>query len=195
MLTVARAVEVFDQPTFHRRAAILEQLEPERAGQILEGLSSDERTDVVRLMGDPARDDEAGPLDGAPHERRQPRWPRIEKQHGPSSIADRQRDVHARRIGISPIAAVTTSTGRAGSVAIRPNSTRGLRHRSIPGGHAIDDDPATLERDDEIAAASRPRLDLRANRTRAWSCARSGASTATIDTNGARGSGNTAKAG
>jgi magnesium transporter len=55
MLPVPRAVEVFDQPTFHRRSAILERLDPARAGQIIEGLSADERTDIVRLMGERER--------------------------------------------------------------------------------------------------------------------------------------------
>ena len=52
MLAVPRAVEVFDQPTLNRRSAILEQMEPGRAAQILEGLSADERTFVVRGMGE-----------------------------------------------------------------------------------------------------------------------------------------------
>ena len=55
MLTVARAVEVFDQPSLQRRANILEKLEPGRGGQILEGLSADERTSIVRLMGEHER--------------------------------------------------------------------------------------------------------------------------------------------
>jgi magnesium transporter len=55
MLPVPRAVEVFDQPTFHRRSAILERMDPGRAGQIIEGLSADERTDIVRLMGERER--------------------------------------------------------------------------------------------------------------------------------------------
>lgn len=55
MLTVARAVEVFDQPSLQRRVTILEKLEPGRAGQILEGLSADERTSIVRLMGEHER--------------------------------------------------------------------------------------------------------------------------------------------
>ena len=55
MLTVARAVEVFDQPSLQRRVTILEKLEPGRAGQILEGLSADERTSFVRLMGEHER--------------------------------------------------------------------------------------------------------------------------------------------
>jgi magnesium transporter len=55
MLSVPRAVEVFDQPTLNRRSAILQQMDPARAGQILEGLSSDERAFVVRGMGEVAR--------------------------------------------------------------------------------------------------------------------------------------------
>jgi magnesium transporter len=52
MISVPRAVEVFDEPTLGRRAAILEQLEPARAGQILTGLSADQRTEIVRPMGE-----------------------------------------------------------------------------------------------------------------------------------------------
>src|SRR5262249_46527741 len=48
-------IEVCDQPTLRRRWAILEQLEPERAAQILEGLSADERTDIVQHMGEHER--------------------------------------------------------------------------------------------------------------------------------------------
>jgi magnesium transporter len=55
MLAVPRAVEVFDQPTLERRSAICEEMEPGRAGQILEGLAADQRTDVVRHMGEIAR--------------------------------------------------------------------------------------------------------------------------------------------
>ena len=55
MLAVPRAVEVFDQPTLERRSAILEHMEPGRAGQILEGLSADQRTDIVRPMGERER--------------------------------------------------------------------------------------------------------------------------------------------
>jgi magnesium transporter len=51
MLPVSRVVELFDQPTMTRRGAILEKLEPARAAQILEGLSADERTDIVQQMG------------------------------------------------------------------------------------------------------------------------------------------------
>jgi magnesium transporter len=55
MLSVPRAIEVFDQPTLNRRSAILEQMEPGRAAQILEGLSADQRTEVVRPMGEHER--------------------------------------------------------------------------------------------------------------------------------------------
>ena len=51
MLPVARVVELFDNPTMRRRAAILEQLEPDRAAEILAGISADERTDIVQRMG------------------------------------------------------------------------------------------------------------------------------------------------
>ncbi len=51
MLTVARVIQLFDNPIMRRRAAILEQLEPNRAAEILSGLSADERTDVVQRMG------------------------------------------------------------------------------------------------------------------------------------------------
>jgi magnesium transporter len=46
-----RCIELCDQPTMRRRAAILEQLEPSRVAAILEGLSADERTDVIQKMG------------------------------------------------------------------------------------------------------------------------------------------------
>ena len=51
MLSVPRAIELFDQPTMTRRGAILEKLEPGRAAQIIEGLSADERTDIIQQMG------------------------------------------------------------------------------------------------------------------------------------------------
>jgi magnesium transporter len=51
MLPVARCIELCDQPTMRRRAAILEKLEPERVAEILSGLSADERTDVIQRMG------------------------------------------------------------------------------------------------------------------------------------------------
>jgi magnesium transporter len=51
LLPVPRAIEICDQPTMRRRAAILEQLEPSCVAQILEGLSADERTDIIQKMG------------------------------------------------------------------------------------------------------------------------------------------------
>lgn len=51
MLPLARCIELYDQPTMRRRAAILEELEPARVAAILEGLSADERTDVIQKMG------------------------------------------------------------------------------------------------------------------------------------------------
>ena len=51
MLPVPRIIELLDQPTMTRRAAILERLDPKRAGQVIEGLSADESTDIVKQMG------------------------------------------------------------------------------------------------------------------------------------------------
>ena len=51
MLPLARCIEIYDQPTMRRRAAILQELEPARVAAILEGLSADERTDVIQKMG------------------------------------------------------------------------------------------------------------------------------------------------
>src|SRR5262245_18440967 len=51
MLPVPRSIELFDQPQMTRRGAILEKLLPERAAQTLEGLSADERTDIVQQIG------------------------------------------------------------------------------------------------------------------------------------------------
>ena len=51
LLPVSRTIEICDQPTMRRRAAILEKLEPDRVAQILEGLSADERTDIIQKMG------------------------------------------------------------------------------------------------------------------------------------------------
>jgi magnesium transporter len=50
-LPVAQVIQLFDNPFMRRRAAILEQLEPDRSAEILSGLSADERTDVVQRMG------------------------------------------------------------------------------------------------------------------------------------------------
>jgi magnesium transporter len=50
LLPPARASAVFDQPSLRRRAAILRQLDPPLAAQILEGTAADERTDIVYQM-------------------------------------------------------------------------------------------------------------------------------------------------
>jgi magnesium transporter len=55
-LPLETAIRLCDQPSLHRRGAILEQLEPAQAAGILLGLSSDERARVLREM--------------SPHERR-----------------------------------------------------------------------------------------------------------------------------
>ena len=55
MLPVPRTIELCDQPTLRRRGAILEQLEPDRAAGILDGLSADERTDIIQQMSQHAR--------------------------------------------------------------------------------------------------------------------------------------------
>src|SRR5688500_14288380 len=50
-LRLPRCIELCDSPTMRRRAALREQLEPSRVASILEGLSADERTDVIQKMG------------------------------------------------------------------------------------------------------------------------------------------------
>jgi len=55
MLSEARAIEVCDEPTLRRRSALFEHLDPARAARILEGLSADQRTDIVRPMGEKER--------------------------------------------------------------------------------------------------------------------------------------------
>ena len=52
LIAVPRAVEVFDQPTLRRRAEIVEELEPARAAQILEGLSSDDGNQYMCEVND-----------------------------------------------------------------------------------------------------------------------------------------------
>jgi len=51
MLPAQRVIELFDQPTMTRRGAILEKLDPSRAALVIEGLSADERTDIIQQMG------------------------------------------------------------------------------------------------------------------------------------------------
>jgi magnesium transporter len=50
LMLLALAVRVCDQPTLRRRSIILEQLDPALAARILEELSADERTAVIRGM-------------------------------------------------------------------------------------------------------------------------------------------------
>ncbi len=55
LIPLQRAIEVCNQPTLYRRGALLEQLPPELAAKILEGMASDERTAAVREMCDHGR--------------------------------------------------------------------------------------------------------------------------------------------
>src|SRR5574341_1086682 len=55
MVPIPQAAQILDQPTLRRRGAIVEELEPGRAAKLVEALSSDQRTDVVRPMGEKAR--------------------------------------------------------------------------------------------------------------------------------------------
>ncbi len=45
-----RAIAVCDQPTLRRRSALLEQIAPKVAAELLDGISADQRTDIVRGM-------------------------------------------------------------------------------------------------------------------------------------------------
>src|SRR5574337_1630468 len=54
-LPLPRAIELCDQPTLRRRGPILEQVDSDRAAQILNGLSADERTDIMQQMSQHAR--------------------------------------------------------------------------------------------------------------------------------------------
>jgi magnesium transporter len=49
------AIEVCDQPTLRRRSALVEQLDPALAAQVLEGVAADQRTDIVRRMSEHGR--------------------------------------------------------------------------------------------------------------------------------------------
>ena len=55
LMPLQRAIDVCDQPTLHRRGALLEQLPPELAAKVLDGMASDERTAAVREMCDHGR--------------------------------------------------------------------------------------------------------------------------------------------
>lgn len=48
LLPVDKAIQVCDQPTLRRRSRLIEQVEPELAAKLLEGMAADERTDVIR---------------------------------------------------------------------------------------------------------------------------------------------------
>jgi magnesium transporter len=50
LLPLPRAVEVCDQPTLRRRPALFEQVEPALAACLLEGISADERAEIVHRM-------------------------------------------------------------------------------------------------------------------------------------------------
>ncbi len=50
LLPVPKAVEICDQPTLRRRAALVEQVDPQLAARLLEGMSADQRADIVRRM-------------------------------------------------------------------------------------------------------------------------------------------------
>ncbi len=52
LIPVPRAIGVCNQPTLHRRGALLEQLPPEFAAKVLDEMASDERTGAVREMCD-----------------------------------------------------------------------------------------------------------------------------------------------
>jgi len=54
-LSPTRAIEVLEQPTLRRRSRILDDLDPECAAPILEGMAADERTAIVREMGEYSR--------------------------------------------------------------------------------------------------------------------------------------------
>ncbi|HZZ74072.1 MAG TPA: magnesium transporter [Pirellulales bacterium] len=55
MLPLERAIEVCNQVLLDRRGPLMEQLPPEVAGKILNGMASDERTNAVRQMCDHTR--------------------------------------------------------------------------------------------------------------------------------------------
>jgi magnesium transporter len=55
LMPLERAIDVCDQPTLHRRGALLEQLPPDLAAKVLNAMASDERTAAVREMCDHGR--------------------------------------------------------------------------------------------------------------------------------------------
>ena len=50
ILPKTKAIEICDQPTLRRRSALFEQLEPELAAHLLDGVAADQRTDIMRRM-------------------------------------------------------------------------------------------------------------------------------------------------
>jgi magnesium transporter len=55
LMPLERAVDLCDQPTLHRRGALLEQLPSDLAAKVLNAMASDERTAAVREMCDHGR--------------------------------------------------------------------------------------------------------------------------------------------
>src|SRR5215510_4573354 len=55
LMPLDKSIKVCNQPTLHRRSALLEQLPPECAAKILDAMASDERTRAVRGMCDHGR--------------------------------------------------------------------------------------------------------------------------------------------
>src|SRR5262249_48763392 len=55
LLPLDKSVDICDQPTLQRRSALLEQVPPEWAAKVLDGMASDERTRAVRAMCDHSR--------------------------------------------------------------------------------------------------------------------------------------------
>src|SRR4051794_18923955 len=48
LIPLDRAIAVCNEPSLRRRSALLEQVPPDLAAKLLEGMASDERTEVVR---------------------------------------------------------------------------------------------------------------------------------------------------
>jgi magnesium transporter len=55
LLPLDRSIKICNQPTLHRRSALLEQAPPEWAAKVLNAMASDERTRAVREMCDHGR--------------------------------------------------------------------------------------------------------------------------------------------
>lgn len=50
LIPLAQAIQVVEQGILHRRSALLEQMPPDFAAKILDGMAADERTAIVRTM-------------------------------------------------------------------------------------------------------------------------------------------------